>query len=79
MIVKSLVAVPSNKVTGTIQAGKLDASGSYPEDKGTTTSHYVLTIKGPREMVGTEFWSYVDPSANQSCPNGTSDVAAAKS
>jgi len=69
---------PANVLTGVITAWpRVMVSGSYPEDGGTTTASYDLTVDLPDHLAGTEIWSWAGPQG-QSCPNGRSSVTATR-
>jgi len=69
---------PANKLTGVIADWPdVVVTGSYPEDGGTTTASYDLTVDLPDHMAGTETWSWAN-SQGQSCPNGRSTVIATR-
>jgi hypothetical protein len=68
---------PNNVLTGTFdeRVNRLLVGGSYPEDRGTTTSSHSLVAISNNRMVGTETWDWSDHQGG-TCPGSTSDVTA---
>jgi hypothetical protein len=66
----------SNVLTGTMTGTHITVAGSYPEDGGTTTTRYELTVTGENTMAGDEYWSWSGGGGD--CPNGRATVTAVR-
>jgi len=72
---RGFLGEPGNVLTGGY-SGDVTASGSYPEDGGTTTTSYTLTPITADQMTGTESWSFVNGAST--CPDNVTRVVATR-